>query len=85
MKCPGNPEHTGVNVIRGFGVKPPHYAKAVCAECGVWIKWLSEEDAEAVEYLQKPITDWLRYYLNEDAIEQIREIVRDEIAKRFGG
>lgn len=28
---------TKVRVLRGTG---PHFAKVVCAGCGVWIKWL---------------------------------------------
>lgn len=46
MKCPGNPEHEGINAIVQ-SEDGPHYAGAWCQECKLWIKWMSRKDYEA--------------------------------------
>lgn len=55
MKCPGDEEHEGIIVLIQGG-KSPHYAKAICAICQVWIKWLNKaqaDDLKAVDGLRK--------------------------------
>lgn len=79
MICPGNPEHTGIEVVKSSiakGIISPHYAKAICAECHVWIKWLSRKQADAIDAGKEiPYGIELPDHIRED----IREIVRQEI------
>lgn len=54
MKCPVDASHEGIKVVLTYtrverGIVCPHYAKAVCAECGERIKWLSKKQADALE------------------------------------
>lgn len=31
-------------------IKPsPHWARLTCVTCGVWLKWLSQTEAQAIE------------------------------------
>lgn len=92
MKCPGNPEHKGIRIVR-LNLKRPElsintYANALCAECGLWIARLDRNDARAILLSEEKRTGRKQEIrinlLPDEAREQIREIVRDEIGKRFG-
>lgn len=46
MKCPENENHLGIKVTKCNG-DSLHYAKVVCADCGLWIKWSTKEELDA--------------------------------------
>jgi hypothetical protein len=48
MKCPGNEDHEGIEVVK-MSEKSPHYARAICRVCKAWIKWLSKDEADALQ------------------------------------
>lgn len=55
MKCPGDATHRGVTLIKLKGGQKqvsPHFAKATCTICGVWIEWLSESDYNYAKSLE---------------------------------
>ena len=83
MKCPGDAEHEGLRVIKLDPEITPHYAKAMCAECGVWIKWLSKRQWVEI-HVDGIAEDKAEVYgvdLSAAFEKAIREIVRDEIKK----
>lgn len=85
MRCPGNPEHEGIRVILMkdiMGSDSPHYAKAICKECRVWIKWLSRTQAN---HLLANDGEMDGEILSPEMEAEIRRIVREEIAKANNG
>jgi hypothetical protein len=85
MKCPGDPEHEGIEVTF-LNSKSPHHASARCAICGVWIKWLSKREAKQLngkETMRE--AEILGVDLSIEFTNEIRKIVREEIQKHLGG
>lgn len=77
MKCPGNPEHEGIRVTYPNS-KSPHYAAALCEECGLWIKHLSKKEARQYKEEASETSEPSRLFSAEER-KEIRGIVRREI------
>ncbi len=48
MQCPGNENHIHVEVVFLNRKNSTRYARLMCLECHVFIKWLDKEEALAI-------------------------------------
>lgn len=79
MKCPGDATHRGIKVIKikgGENLVTPHFAKAVCTICGVWIKWLSEPDYNYAKSLEPERMDEAAE-VQETDVERMKRCLRE--------
>jgi hypothetical protein len=86
MRCPVDEGHKGILAIKiPKQNNMPYYAKARCAKCGAWIKWLSKaqyNDLIAIIGMSGEVLETAKDHdFTDKQIQRIREIARDAAMK----